>query len=173
MVWEKKYMDKEHEKTMMNKLSKVFYKKFWLSIIIFTLSIIIMSILLVIEFIRTFEVEDSLLIFIYLLILVSLAIGAIIDTKPFFKDLKYIKSHEPKKIVGEVVKYRRVVHGGDPDTINHYPTIKDINKEWIEVEVKADNTELNRVYHCIYLPNTKLAICEELLNLNEVNEKKV
>lgn len=169
MEWEKYIMDKEYEKTMMDRLSKVFYKKFWLSIIIFTLSIIVMFMLLVIEFIGTFEVEeDSLLIFIYLLILVSLAIGAILDTKHFFKDLKYIKSHEPKKIVGEVVKYRKVVHGGDPDTINYYPTIRSINKEWIEVEVKAEGTELNKVYRCIYLPNTKLAICEELLDLNEV-----
>lgn len=168
MEWEKKSMDKEHEKVMTNKLLKVFYKKFWLSITIFTLSIIIMSTLLIIESIRNIDVEeDFLMIIIYLLILISLVIGAIIDTKPFFIDLKYIKSHEFKKITGEVIKYRRVVHGGDPDTINFYPTIRDSNKEWIEVEVKVDGTELNKIYHCIYLPNTKLAVCEELANLND------
>ena len=127
-----------------------------------------MSTLLIIESIKNIDVEeDFLMIIIYLLILISLVIGAIIDTKSFFIDLEYIKSHEFKKITGEVIKYRRVVHGGDPDTINYYPTIRDINKEWIEVEVKADDTELNKIYYCMYLPNTKLAVCEELVNLDD------
>lgn len=167
MEWGKEYMDNKHDRKMIKKLSRIFYKKFWLSIVIFSISIIIMSTLFIIVFIRYSDSnEDFLLLIIYLLILISLFIGAIIDTKPFFKDLRDMKSHNFQIITGEVIKYRRVVHGGDPDTINYYPTIRDIDKEWIQVEVKADNTELNKTYHCIYLHNTKLAVCEESASLN-------
>lgn len=168
MKWVKEYIDNKHGKMMIEKLSGIFYKKFWLGIVVFTVSIIIMFTLLIVECIKSFgSNEDVLLPIIYLLILISLVIGAIIDTKPFFKDLKCMKSHEFQKITGEVIKYRRVVHGGDPDTINDYPTIRDINKEWVEIEVKANNTQLNKTYDCIYLPNTKLAVCEESANLND------
>lgn len=78
----------------------------------------------------------------------------------FFKDMKLEKNGRFETITGEVIKYRKVVHGGDPDTISYYPTIRDIDKEWVVVEVKADNTEINKTYHCVYLPNTKIAVCE-------------
>ena len=77
--------------------------------------------------------------------------------------IKLTKEKNFEVITGEVIKYRRVVHGGDPDTINYYPTIRDIDKEWIQVEIKVDNTELNETYQCVYLPNTKLAACEKVI----------
>jgi hypothetical protein len=157
-------MDKKQEQIMMTQLSKLFYKKLHLSLVVFTVSIIIISTLIALEIAKFFQLESfSILIIIYLLIIVSLIIAAIIDTKPYFKDLRYVKAREFLTIIGEVISYRRVVHGGDPDTINYYPTIRDIDKEWIQVEIKVDNTELNETYQCVYLPNTKLAVCEKVI----------
>lgn len=88
---------------------------------------------------------------------------AVVGLEPIIRDLRYLKSHKPMFFIGRVTKYRKVIHHGDPDTINYYPTIRDIDNENIEVEVKAENTELNKTYYCIYLPNVKLAVCKKIL----------
>ena len=149
---------------MVYSLSKTFYSKFWTNLII----LFSISIMALIVFILTFfnflkRTEDINIVIMCLCIFVAMLVVTIIGMKPFFRDIKLTKEKNFEVITGEVIKYRRVVHGGDPDTINYYPTIRDIDKEWIQVEIKVDNTELNETYQCVYLPNTKLAVCEKVI----------
>lgn len=166
-------MINEHEK-LNHKLSKLFYCKFWANLIILlsvSIGVLIVLIITLCNFLK--GTENLKIVVMCLCIFIVLVVATIIGLKPFIRDMTLVKRGRFEIVTGEVIKYRRVVHGGDPDTINYYPTIKDIKKEWIEIEVKADNTELNKTYHCVYLPNTKLAVCEELLILNEVTERKL
>jgi len=110
--------------------------------------------------------EDIIVVIMCLCIFTGTLTVTIIGMKPFIKDIKIAKAKAFKMINGKVIKYRKVIHGGDPDTISYYPTIRDINKAWVEVEVKTHDTELNKTFHCLYLPHTKLAVCEELLDKN-------
>lgn len=170
MGWGKNYMDNERKK-ITDKLIKRLQSKLWINLIIGILVLILFFIVLIIVYDQFREGTEKLWVVImcvgfFVMVLLLLTI----DTKPFFKDMKLVKMDKFQTITGKVIKYRRVVHGGDPDTVNYYPTIRDINKEWVEVEVKADDTELNKIYHCVYLPNTKLAVCEELLNSEEISK---
>lgn len=156
-------MINKYEK-MFYSLSKTLYSKFWTNLIILS-SISIMALII---FILTFfnflkGTEDINIVIMCLCIFIVMLVVTIIGMEPFFRDIKLAKAENFEVITGEVIKYRRVVHGGDPDTINYYPTIRDIDKEWIQVEIKVDNTELNETYQCIYLPNTKLAVCEKVI----------
>ena len=166
-------MTNKHEENLIYRLSKVFHSKFWTNLIIlFSISVMALTVFMIVA-INFFKVTQNIMIVVMCLcIFIVVFVVTIIGMKPFFRDMKLFNAEKFEKITGEVIKYRRVVHGGDPDTINYYPTIRDSNKEWIEAEVKVDGTELNKIYHCIYLPNTKLAVCEELANLND-NEIKV
>ena len=161
-------MTNKHEKNLIYRLSKVFLSKFWTNLIIlFSISVMALTVFIIVALDFYNGTEDIMIVVMCLCIFFVVFVVTIIGMKPFFRDMKLFKAERFEKITGEVIKYRRVVHGGDPDTINFYPTIRDSNKEWIEVEVKVDGTELNKIYHCIYLPNTKLAVCEELANLND------
>jgi len=158
----------KNEGNLIYRLSKIFQSKFWTNLIIlFSISVMTLTVFIIVTFNFLKETEDIMIVVMCLCIFIVVFVVTIIGMKPFFRDLKLYKSKRFEKITGEVIKYRRVVHGGDPDTINYYPTIRDINKEWIEVEVKTNETELNKIYCCIYLPNTKLAVCEELANLHD------
>lgn len=166
-------MTNKHEENLIYRLSKVFHSKFWTNLIIlFSISVMALTVFIIVALNFFNGTEDIMIVVMCLCIFIVVFVVTIIGMKPFFRDMKLFKAEKFEKITGEVIKYRRVVHGGDPDTINYYPTIRDSNKEWIEAEVKVDGTELNKIYHCIYLPNTKLAVCEELANLND-NEIKV
>lgn len=161
MVWEGQYMINEHEKLFFM-LSKTFYRYFWKNLIIlFSTSLMALIVFIggVLNFLK--GTEDIKIVFMCLIIFIVVLTVTILGMKPFFKDMKLVKMEKYDNITGKIVKYRRVVHGGDPDTITYYPTIRDINKEWVEVEVKAEKTELNQIYHCVYLPNTKIAVCEK------------
>jgi len=161
VVWEGQYMINEHEKLFFM-LSKTFYRYFWKNLIIlFSTSLMAMIVFIggILNFIK--GTEDIKIVFLCLIIFIVVLTVTILGMKPFFRDMKLVKMEKYDNITGKIVKYRRVVHGGDPDTITYYPTIRDINKEWIEVEVKAEKTELNQIYHCVYLPNTKIAVCEK------------
>lgn len=172
MVWEGYIMTNKHEKDLIYRLLKVFHSKFWTNLIIlFSISVMALSVFIIATLNFLNGTEDITIVVMCLCIFIVVSAVTIIGMKPFFRDMKLFKAERFEKITGEVIKYRRVVHGGDPDTINYYPTIRDSNKEWIEVEVKVDGTELNKIYHCIYLPNTKLAVCEELANLKVQREK--
>lgn len=168
MEWGKLFMASKNGKVNIGNLLIKIHKRLWLSIVVFSLSIISIFVILVIE-IKGYlnSNKNPLLIFIYVLILLLLIVMSIIDIKPYYKDLKYFKKYSYNSITGKVIKYRRVVHSGDPDTIDYYPTIVDTNNESVQVELKVKKTELNKTYHCVYLPNTKLAICEEVQNLNK------
>jgi len=161
VVWEGQYMINEHEKLFFM-LSKTFYRYFWKNLIIlFSTSLMALIVFIggVLNFLK--GTEDIKIVFMCLIIFIVVLTVTILGMKPFFKDMKLVKMEKYDNITGKIVKYRRVVHGGDPDTITYYPTIRDINKEWVEVEVKAEKTELNQIYHCVYLPNTKIAVCEK------------
>lgn len=161
-------MTNNHERNLIYRLSKVLHSKFWTNLIIlFSISVMALTVFIIVALNFFNGTEDIVIVVMCLCIFIVVFVVTIIGMKPFFRDMKLFKAERFEKITGEVIKYRRVVHGGDPDTINFYPTIRDSNKEWIEVEVKVDGTELNKIYHCIYLPNTKLAVCEELANLND------
>lgn len=160
-------MDNEQEKLMVKKLLRNLYKNFWIGLIIYAFIIGALLVLLITGFANSHSQEDSFLIFIYFIILAGSFVLAVVGLEPIIKDLRYLKSHKPMIIIGRVAKYRKVIHHGDPDTINYYPTIRDIDHENIEVEVKAEKTELNKTYYCIYLPNTKFAVCEEIIELNK------
>lgn len=152
-------------------LSKIFYSKFWTNLIIlFSLSIMVLIVFVATFFNYLNGIEDIKIVIMCLCIFLVMLVVTIIGMKPFFRDIKLVKTGKYEVITGEVIKYRKVVHGGDPDTINYYPIIRDIDKAWIEVEIKADNTELNKTYHCVYLPNTKLAACEELVTPKEISK---
>lgn len=157
-----KNMNNEQEKLMFKKMLRFFYKKFWLKIITFIVLIIALIVLLILGFVRNQMDKDFLLMIMYSILLVGLMVLTFISMKAMLRDLIYIKSHKPKIIVGKAIRYRKVVHAGDPDTVSYYPTIRDIDNENIEVEVNTKNTELNKTYYCVYLPNTKMAVCEEL-----------
>lgn len=160
-------MTNKHEENLIYRLSKVFHSNFWTNLIIlFSISVMTLTVFIIVALNFFNGTEDIMIVVMCLCIFIVVFVATIIGMKPFFRDMKLFKTKRFEKITGEVIKYRRVVHGGDPDTINYYPTIRDSNKEWNEVEVKADGTELNKIYHCIYLPNTKIAVCEEVQNLN-------
>jgi len=160
-------MNNEQEKLVNKKLLRLFYKKFWFKNITFIILIVATIVLLVLGFIGNQIDKDFLLLIMYSILLVGLAVVIFISMKNMFKDLIYIKSHKPKIIVGKVIKYRKIVHAGNPDTVSYYPIIQNIDNDNVEVELKAENTELNKKYYCAYLPNTKLAICEELIEKND------
>ena len=160
-------MDNEQEKLMLKKLLRNLYKNFWFGLITYTLLIGTLLVLLITGFVNNHSQEDSLLTFLFLIILIGLFVIAVVGLEPIIKDLRYLKFHKPMIIIGKVTKYRKVIHHGDPDTINYYPTIKNIDNENIEVEVKAEKTELNKTYYCVYLPNTKFAVCEEIIEINK------
>lgn len=165
-------MTNKYERNLIYKLSKVFYSKFWTNLIIlFSISVMALAVFIIVTLNFINGTEDIMIVSMCLCIFIVVFVVTIIGMKPFFRDMKLLKVERFEKITGEVIKYRRVVHGGDPDTINYYPIIKDISKDRNEIELKAENTKLNTRYHCMYLPNTKLAVCEELLNFNNTNLK--
>ncbi len=153
---------------IVKKLTKRFYKSFYTNAIIGFSIVVLVSIILIMGLLQYLKgLESFWIVIMCALILILMLVVTIIVLTPFLKDMKAIKLRNLKEIIGTVVKYRKVVHGGDPTTYSYYPTIRDINEELIEVEIKADDTELSKIYHCVYLPNTKLAICEKLQDLNE------
>lgn len=158
---------------MISSLIKIFYSKFRTNLIILasiTILVFIFLIMTIFNFIEKTENLKTLIMcsFIFIVMIVL----TVIEMNPFFRDIKLIQTKKFKMIIGKVVKYRKVVHAGDPTTYSYYPIIRDINKDWVEVEVESENTELNKVYYCIYLPNTKLAICEEVLSFKERTKYK-
>lgn len=153
---------------MIKKLNDKFLKDFMVNLIISLLITILVFVVTIIGYNQFIEGKESFQTFLMcLFILIVMIAVTIITMVPFIKDLRLIKLRKSEEIKGYVIKYRKVVHGGDPTTYSYHPVIKDADKEWIEVEVKADNTELNKTYHCLYLPNTKLAVCRELLHPEE------
>jgi hypothetical protein len=146
---------------MTSKLKKRLYNWFLKNTIIGFLTVVLVFIFIIIAYNQFREGTEKLRIVIICVgILIVILTVAIIGMNPILKDMRFMKICDVKSITGTVIKYRKVVHGGDPTTYSYYPIIRDINANWIEVEVKADDTELNQTYHCVYLPNTKLAVCE-------------
>lgn len=161
------------ENRIISKLNKRLQSGFWKNAIVAFLTLVIVSIIAITGYHQFLQGFESVWVIIGCIGLFCLIlIVAIISLIPFVKDIKLIKLGKIEKITGTVIKYRKVLHGGDPTTYSYYPIIRDISSDWIQVEVKADNTELNKTYRCIYLPNTKLAVCEELVNLNDDQSMK-
>lgn len=156
------------ENRMISLLNQKLYKAFWKNAIAALITLIIVFIICMVSYIHFLNETESLMIVIlcFALFVVVLVVG-VISLLPFKKDVKLVKSGKIESITGTVVRYKKIVHGGDPTTYSYLPIIKDIHSKWIEVEIKADNTVLNKIYHCVYLPNTKLGICVEFQNTSD------
>ena len=156
------------ENGMISLLNQKLYKAFWKNAIAAFITFIIVFIMCMVSYIHFLNETESLMIVIlcFALFVVVFVVG-VISLLPFKKDVKLVKSGKIESITGTVVRYKKIVHGGDPTTYRYLPIIKDIHIDWIEVEIKADNTVLNKIYHCVYLPNTKLGICVEFQNTSD------
>lgn len=153
---------------MIMKLFNKFKRNFRINSIIsvlITILLFIVNLMIFREFVQGDEKFWNFMLL--LLIFIIMVVVTMIVIIPFIKDIKHIKMGKVKKITGTVIKYRKVVHGGDPTTYSYHPIVRDINNNSTEVELITDDTELNKVYYCVYLPNTKLAVCEEVKNLND------
>ncbi len=160
------------ENMMISLLIQKLHKAFWKNAITSFITLIIVFIFCMASYIQFLNETESLVIIIlcFALVVVVLVIG-VISLLPFKKDMKLAKSGKIESITGTVVSYKKIVHGGDPTSYSYLPIIKDIHNDWIEVEVKADNTVLNKIYHCVYLPNTKLGFCVEFQSLENQIQK--
>jgi len=157
---------------MISKLSRLLNKNFWTNLIVLVSTSVMVMIVFCVELMGYFQGEESVkTVVMFLGIFLAVVIVSFIGMSPLVKDRKLVKVQMFCEITGKVIKYRRVLHGGDPDTTSFYPTIQDVKKDWVEVELKAEGTQIGHIYHCLYLPNTKLAVCEEAEPSEELGEK--
>ena len=156
-------MTSEHEISEIDQLRRIFMKSFWMNIIILPLAVVTFVVILVVVSIKYVNGVESLkMVAIYLFMVIGTSVWTIKELSPFIKDFMLLRSGDYSRITGTVVAHRKVNHAGDPTTTSYYPTIRDSQREWIEIELKAEDTELNQLYSFLYLPNTKIAVGEML-----------
>ena len=80
---------------------------------------------------------------------------------PLCKDYKLIQRNQFLKFDGEVIKFRKVVYGGEPETEHRMAIVKN-TATGEEIELDVSGVDQGEVYEFLYLPNTKVAVCQKI-----------
>ena len=138
-------------------LKNKFFRSLIVSTSLFTLSIFVFLIVLLISW-ATFPGFLSIIFTAFLGLYILYAAKKLV---PFLKDWDSIKNKHYELAEGIVVGYKKHIHGGEPPTTSYTPIIQDeISNRQIELDV--DGTVLNGRYRFLYLKNTTLAVFEKL-----------
>ena len=80
---------------------------------------------------------------------------------PLCKDYKLIQRKQFLKFDGEVIKFRKVVYGSEPETEHRMAIVKN-TATGEEIELDVSGVDQGEVYEFLYLPNTKVAVCQKI-----------
>lgn len=160
-------MVNQNDREMVNRLYTIFYRKLLLNALVLISTLVMVFLVFWNSFVDYLLSGEGMIITIICgCISAFLLIISIIALQPFLLDYRVVKSKKFERIIGKVIKFRKVVHGGDPDTVCYYPTFKSIVENAKEIELKADGTEIDRCYRCVFLPNTRITVCIELVDFD-------
>jgi hypothetical protein len=141
----------------MKKLLKRFYIGFVIGLLVMAFVVSLFMVISISVWIQYSKTEGSILSPILasglLLFFIVISIRILI---PYIKDYVDIKKEIFHEVTGIVIKYRKVVSGGEPPTTNYYPIIRD-DAMGNMVELIVSDTKLNQRYTFYYLRFTKLA----------------
>ncbi|MDR3293491.1 MAG: hypothetical protein LBT20_05255 [Clostridiales bacterium] len=163
---------------MEKKLVKKFYIGFLALAIMYGLLIIGFTIGSIIAWINYTRGKEELFMSILVTaVLLTVSIIFIVYAIPSFRDLTAVRQRKFERIIGTIVRYNKVEHGGEPPTHGYYTVVKD-NITGKEVELSIVNRrekeiynplikeeivvqELFGTYNFIYLKHTKLAVIDD------------
>jgi len=163
---------------MEKQLARLFFRGFWIAIIICFTAITIMTMVVFESWNKYVQGELKLIVtFLSIGLLVIITIISIVGILPGIRDFSAVRKRNFEKMNGTIIRYRRVQHGGEPPTHSWHPIVRDsttgkeieltiLNRREKEVRnplTKKDEIapEFYGTYNFIYLKNTKLAVIDK------------
>ena len=103
----------------------------------------------------------------FLILLFAVVFTFILNSITYLKELKNVIKNNYKTVIGIVIRYRKVSQiAGELTDYVYYPIFRNIISPNDEIELGVEKAELGKKYYCIYYPITKVAVCEEITNVN-------